>query len=353
MDGAVGTTSVEALQRPLDPPRKLGAPVFGLERVQRGVACGLLDDAAHHRMYGVRRLVPQAFHRGKTFGHPRARIQQGRQFAERREIDRLHGRAVLAQGTHRLVEGGRRLRVAEELQLRGDGQPRRIGPGAPAVGRPRARIGIALVVAARDAGHELGVVHRQCEHRHAIQRAARRHHARRAEPAPGGLQADDIVEAGRHAARARGVRAQGKRRQPARHHGRGAGTGTAADVLRLEGVGHGAQRRTRAHQAGGELVQVGLAHQDGAGRAQAAHDGGVLIGHIGEFGAGGRGGPARGVDVVLDGEGHAIQRQARQIAVHGGEQAAQRLQLPRQRHAVHAADPGVVRRIAAFGPSGQ
>lgn len=58
-----------------------------------------------------------------------------------------------------------------------------------------------------------------------------------------------------------------------------------------------------------QFVHVGLAHDDGAGCAQALHDGRVLgrAEALQGWGAG-RVGQARHVDVVLDGDGHAAQR---------------------------------------------
>ena len=51
--------------------------------------------------------------------------------------------------------------------------------------------------------------------------------------------------------------------------------------------------------------------QQRPGRLQLRHDKGILIGHVGEGRAGGGGRAARDVDVVLDREGHAPQRQRR------------------------------------------
>jgi hypothetical protein len=58
-------------------------------------------------------------------------------------------------------------------------------------------------------------------------------------------------------------------------------------------------------------VQVGLADEDGAGGAQAGHDGGVFFGHaIVKNGAGRIGTDAGGIDVVLESDGDAVQRAA-------------------------------------------
>ncbi len=83
--------------------------------------------------------------------------------------------------------------------------------------------------------------------------------------------ADEIVEGRGHAAGAGGVGAQRETREAQRHgHGRAARR-TAADVLGIECVPAGAVRRARAHEAGGELIEVGLAERDGAGVDQRLH----------------------------------------------------------------------------------
>ncbi len=101
-------------------------------------------------------------------------------------------------------------------------------------------------------------------------------------------------------------------------------------------------RRARAHQAGRKLVQIGLADKDGAGRAQTAHDGRVFLRRVGKRGTRRGGGPARRIDVVLDGKRHAIQRQARDVAARRGQQETQAVELFIELDAVHAPDPGVV-----------
>ena len=71
----------------------------------------------------------------------------------------------------------------------------------------------------------------------------------------------------------------------------------------------GAIGTARAGEAGGELVEVGLAERHRAGREQAGDDRGVLVRRIGEGWAGGGGRDAGEVEVVLDRERDAGQRQ--------------------------------------------
>jgi hypothetical protein len=68
----------------------------------------------------------------------------------------------------------------------------------------------------------------------------------------------------------------------------------------------------------------------------------VGLGRVGEFGAGGGGLPAGGVDVVLDGEGHAVQRQLAQVALDGGQALGQGVELGLQLGGRGQADPGRV-----------
>ena len=64
---------------------------------------------------------------------------------------------------------------------------------------------------------------------------------------------------------------------------RPAATATAEPELEPPGIRLGVERvarhaigRAHADQAGGELVEIGLADDDGAGRAQPRHRGGVM-----------------------------------------------------------------------------
>ena len=98
---------------------------------------------------------------------------------------------------------------------------------------------------------------------------------RQAGTTPGGrdqaearLQADDVVEPGRHAAGAGGVGAERERHEAGGHRDRRAGARAAGDERRVERIARHAIGRAHADQAGGELVEIGLADDDGAGRAQ-------------------------------------------------------------------------------------
>ena len=130
MDGAVGTSSASTSASDCWMARA-SAAVFGLEGIQRAVAPGLFDDAAHHRVDRAGLLAPQGFDRREPLGHPRPLVQQRGQLGIGREIN---GPQLGAGGSHlkqRRVEGGLGLGVAVELQLvrHRETRPRRPGTG--------------------------------------------------------------------------------------------------------------------------------------------------------------------------------------------------------------------------------
>ena len=180
------------------------------------------------------------------------------------------------------------------------------GTEAPERDRPRERI--ALVLAGDHLVDGPGVVDGAGKHGDAVERAAGRHHAPGRHRAHRGLEADDVVEARRHAARARRVGAERERHQAQRHGDGRARTRSARHDGGIESVPRHRIGRAHADQAGGELVEVGLADQQRAGGKRALDRGGAGLGRVGEGRTGGRGRQARGVDVVLDGERDAPQR---------------------------------------------
>ena len=330
---------VEAGQGVVDHAAQLGADVLGLVGIAGAVFVAVFDDAAHHRVdvFGV-----HTFHRDGAFGDPGAVVELLGQLLEGGEIDLHQLGAQFAQFAQCGLIDGLVLAVAEELGVGRYGQAR-IGRHAD-LGAVRvfAAVGIGGVIATGDVGHGQGIADGQGEHRDAIDRAAGRHQAGIGQPALGRLEPDDIVETRRYAARACGVGTEGEGRQTTGDHAGRTGAGTAADVIRVEAVRHRAVRRAGADQAGGELVEVGLADEDGAGGAQARDHASVGLGLVGELGAGGGGRPAGGVDIVLDGEGHAVQRQLVQIAGCTFQRACQGIELGIELRFAGQGDPGAV-----------
>ena len=183
--------------------------------------------------------------------------------------------------------------------------------GGTAPRRPSAigaREGIVLVLAGDHLVHGPGVVDGAGKDRDAVERAAGRHHALGRHRSHRRLEADDVVQARRHAARARRVGAERERHQAQRHGDGRARARSARHDGGIEGVPRHRIGRAHADEAGGELVEVGLADQQRAGGERALDRGGAGLGRVGEGRAGGRRRQAGGVDVVLDGEGDAPQR---------------------------------------------
>ena len=143
---------------------------------------------------------------------------------------------------------------------------------------------------------------------------------RQAGTTPGGrdqpkarLQPDDVVEHRGHAAGACGIGAQRQRHQSGRYRDRRTRTRSARNQIAAHRIVGNAIGRTHADQAGRELVEIGLADDDRAGRAQPRHRSGVVGRRIGKRRAGGGGRQAGDVDIVLDRDGNAVERKLRGI----------------------------------------
>ena len=102
-------------------------------------------------------------------------------------------------------------------------------------------------------------------------------------------------------------------------------------------------RRTRAVQPGGELIEIGLADGDRTRIDQALHHRRMLLRLIGKLGTARRGRRTGQIDVVLDGERNAVQRQLQRVFVLQGRNIFFYLF---QRQAI---DPDVMRIVADAG----
>ena len=327
------------------------------KQVRRGEFRRALDDLAHHRMHLVGVFLEERPDRRQPFRDPGSVVEQRRGFQERGEVE-LHRLAAEAlQPVHGFVECVHGVGVAVEFERRRqrERESLRQRPGGQL---ELARPGVARIVAAQHVEHGDRIRHGERENRHAIQRLTGRHNAPCADEAAARLQSDDVVQPGRHPARTRGIGAERKAGAAARDGDGRPGTRPAGDVFFAERIGHGAVWRPRAHQPGGELVQVGLADQDGAGGFELLHHRGGARGNVGERGTGRGGRQAGDVDVVLDRVRNAVQRQARK---HAGVVAQHLLELPGapgERVGRHPGDPGagigvVVRRTQGFDHFGR
>ncbi len=251
--------------------------------------------------------VEELAHRGVALRDQRTVVEQCGGFGERRVVDRDGGAAHRFEARDGIGEGGFGGAVAEEHERRRDAEAE-----ARRVRRLQQREFTAVGVERVEGRGGLQCLqrrgHRAREDRDAVDALCRRHHAARTQQAARGLQAHDVVKAGRHAAGTRGVGAERKIHLAGRHHVGRAGTRSPRHVARVESVGHRAVGRARAVQAAGELVEVGLADQRRTGIEQALHHLGVGVGRAREEGAARRGRHAGRVDVVLGGKAQPGQR---------------------------------------------
>src|SRR5581483_4756999 len=147
------------------------------------------------------------------------------------------------------------------------------------------------------------------QHRDTIKGAARGDDSQRVEQTRRRLEADEVIAPRWHAAGAGRVGPQGEADEAGGDGDRRAGTRPAGDVLGIEGVAADAVGAAVAGQPGAELVEVGLADEDGAYLLEIGDDRGRPFRDVGVRRTTGRGGPAGHVDVVLDGEGNAVEGQ--------------------------------------------
>ena len=289
---------------------QLAQPIKRRERLRRIPFVRVGDHLPRHRMQIGGMRIEKFAYRGVTLGDPRPFIQQPRHLGERREVDFHQRGAQIAQRRGRLVKRLARRDIAEEFALR---RPRHAATKVCAQRSGRRAVAARVNIAGIEAAHRLErprcVFAGQRKHRHAIERAARRHHAPRADHATGRFQTDNVVKPRRHAARTRGVGTERNTRQAQSHCHRRTGTRSTGNVIGVKRIAARAVRRTRAHQPGGELIEIGFADEHRAGVEQTLHGVCGLRRLIGVRGTG-RGGRATcDIDVVLDRKRHAVERQ--------------------------------------------
>ena len=155
--------------------------------------------------------------------------------------------------------------------------------------------GILGIVAGDGLQHNGAVRHRPGHGAAVILGPGQRHYAVVANPPEGGLDAGNAAQRRRAPDAAAGVRAQGAHTQAGRHRRAGTAAAAAGHMFRIPGVARRREQAGEVRAAQGELVHRQLAQQDGAGRVQFGHGGGVLCrypvgrypGHCGGSDAGG------------------------------------------------------------------
>ena len=139
----------------------------------------------------------------------------------------------------------------------------------------------SCVVAGGGGERDPGIVD-GCENRHAIERPAGRHHATCRNQPEARLQPDDIVEHCRHASGPGGIGAERDRHDAGRDRDRRARTRSARNKIGAQRITRNRIGRAHANQAGGELIEIGLADDNGAGRPQFGDGGCVGCRPVGE-----------------------------------------------------------------------
>ena len=124
-------------------------------------------------------------------------------------------------------------------------------------------------MAGDDVEQQRGVGDRRRERPDLVERRRERDEAVARHAPVGGLHADDAAQRRRLADRAAGVGAERERCEAGGHRGGAAPARAAGDATRVVRVAGGAERRVLGRAAHGELVEVGLADRDRAGRRAA------------------------------------------------------------------------------------
>ncbi|KAF0258475.1 hypothetical protein DOU02_08335 [Clavibacter michiganensis subsp. michiganensis] len=232
--------------------------------------------------------------------HERALVEEERGAEEGTEVDGLDDGARVAhpldRGRERRAGAGREGR---EVAVGGDADHGDAARREARGGRPVAAGGIRRVGPDHNGERALRGREVRGEHAHGVVGAAGGHDARGGHEAERGLDPDEAVQGGGHAAGSRGVGAERHVDEAERDGGRRARAGSARDAVGPGRVPHGAVGAAGADETGGELVEVGLAEHERAGLPQARDGGRVDLGRRGGGRARGRRGHPGDVDVVL------------------------------------------------------
>ena len=129
-----------------------------------------------------------------------------------------------------------------------------------------------------------------------------------ADPPKSGFDPDDAAKRGRDADRAAAVRGDGSRAKSRGHRRAWAARTAAGEVVGGVRVARRAVVRIQAGHANADLVHVGLADQQRAGRSHAGDDGGIFLARrLSQEGGADAGRVRRHVHLVLDRHRHAVE----------------------------------------------
>ena len=252
-------------------------------------------------------LFEKGAHGRVAFRNPGTFVEQPRRLEKGREIQFDTRPAKTFQTLACRHEQRRIVFVAEELQLLGARHAEAQGRNRCIAETPRIRV--CGIEAFRRPEHRRGIFGVQRKDRDAIERATRGHDTVGAQAADARLEAEQVIERRRYTAGARRVGAEGEARESGRHGDRGTGTRAAGNVTAIETVAAGPVGRAYADQAGCELIEIGLAERNRARGDELRDDRGGARRRVRIGGTAGCRCDVGQINVVLDHERDAKERQ--------------------------------------------
>ena len=304
IDGAGGREGehIDSLPHRLRFPLQRGQLVMAFECCDRGNFRAWFDHLADGRIDRVGVTFQQVPQGSRPFGNPGTIVEQRRGFLQIADVE-FDERGPFGQHCERLFVEPLRCCIAEPVALPGHGHADTMRLQQP-LGQ-RARVGIIGIETRDDAIDQPGIGRVVRKHADAIERATGRHQSARAPAALARFVADQMVERRRDPPRPRRVCAQREGNKSRCNRDRRSRTRATADIGAVIGVGGNAEGAARADEAGGELVEIGLAHAQGPGGFELRHDICRMSRSIGKGRAAGGGFEPVDVDIVLHREGNA------------------------------------------------
>ena len=300
----------------------LGDAAQRLQPIERGKGVGRgqpragRGDLARHRMDRIRRRREQVADHEIALGDPRPLVEQPRGLIKRLEVEFDQRGAERCPALERLAIGllrgaCRRRRSVGRCAARRAGVLRETRSSPPS-GRSRENGSAASAPAiAASAVMASSTVSENTEMQSSVRQAGT---SPAFEISPRlGFSPTMLLSIAGTRPRARGIGAERQRHQAGGNRDRRSRARSARNEIGADRIDGDAVGRAHADEAGRELVEIGLADDDGAGRAQFRDRRRILRGRLGERRAGGGGRQALRVDIVLHRDRHAVKRKRRGI----------------------------------------
>ena len=286
--------------------------VVGVEYIDGGGLYPFFDEGPGGGEEGIGRFFDEVLDGPVAFGYPGALVEEMTGGEHGLDVDDFADETEGLEAFDGLKKESLVFFVAEEFELEGAGysEGHAFAVSTAGIGEVLgdfAGVGICGVVGGGDVVGGLGVGGVEGEDGDAVEGLAGGDEAGGAEGTSAGFEADEVIKAGGDAAGAGGICAEGEGYLSEGDGYGGARAGTAGNVVGVEGVAGDSVGSVGTCEAGGKLVEVGLADGDGSGGAELGDDGGVFGGKVFIVGAGGCGGEVVDVDVVVYGEGDAVE----------------------------------------------